>query len=92
MFDATNPSIVPPSTVSMAMPEIGARNAPGFLNITQLLIAMFLKSPVLSVPNLKQFDVLVITQLVIVMFSAVPTGAPGRFGVLITIASSPPSM
>src|SRR2546428_5461999 len=59
-----------PSTISMETPEVGLRfHKSGLANIAQLLTVMFLKSPLDSVPSLKQLQAVVRTQLVTVRCS-----------------------
>src|SRR3984957_4368411 len=52
ILEITTPSILAPSTASSAMPEVGRRPVSLF-SITQFVTETFLKSPSLSVPNLK---------------------------------------
>ena len=71
MLEMATRSKLAPSTISSEMPEVGRRpgHKSGRANIVQLLTVMFLKSPLDSVPSLKQLHAVVSTQLVTVTFS-----------------------
>src|SRR5436305_13935212 len=85
MLETTTPSIFDPSTDSMAIPDLA--RSPGQRYIVQLLTAMFLKSPLLSVPILKLFDALVSTQFVTAT-SSVETRLPSARLAFMLMASS----
>ena len=70
IFETAIRSMLAPSTISIETPELGLRfHKSNRANIVQLLTVMFLKSPLDSVPNLKQLQAVVSTQLVTVRFS-----------------------
>ena len=76
-FEIVTPSIVPPSTVRRAIPPPSAaadasRSAGAVPSNTQLDSTICRKSPVLSVPSLKQFDGLRSRQLVTTTSSVAP--------------------
>src|SRR6202022_4998191 len=69
-FETTTLSIFAPSTDSIATPAVARSfHLSGWLKTVQFVKAMFLKSPLDSVPSLNASDAVVRTQLVTVMFS-----------------------
>src|SRR6266853_4723704 len=69
-FETTTRSIFAPSTDSIATPAVGRFfHLSGWLKTVQFVKAMFLKSPLDSVPSLNASDAVLRTQLVTVMFS-----------------------